>query len=984
MENRTTTTLRSRRVCRFCLCENEPLHFIYERDPTRPFQVPLSLQIMSCVSIEVYAADGMPQMICKMCRWNLDRSYKFKLQCKKADDALRAYPATGVLPRPFPPITNDSMDASNKRSTEQRSQSEQVTKKPRVDNGDRDRERRERQESTKSDREEIYKEEHSEADEESMDDKSSKLEPGEIRVHACDQCDRTFPLRQALVLHIQRAHRDRTHKCTECDRMFFSKYDLQKHMSTHAEEKPYSCSICQKTFTRANLLARHEKIHHEDMRYSCQHCDREFFTREDLEKHEDTSHKSIKPFSCNICSKRFTYKQSLERHEMQHSEDKSFTCEYCKEAFRTSTKLARHLQTHAGHRPYLCKLCPRDFLLSHHLSRHMRTHSVEKRHICEECGKAFKRKESLEVHQLTHSKRTGLGLTCDVCQESCRNRADYVTHIKQHIEAGEKMGPDGLSPEIKEKLESESEEEEEEEQFSDGDDDYEPPASLLKKYPKQVPKQSEESEEEPDQRVVKEEPKEQVVFVRAKDGQIVKKTIKTMLPTQRKETPEARVAAKSPAPKAHQKIESPPKGKDETEAEVQKIVASVFQEHKVALKASTPQEPAKVRSQVIKEEKIEGTPKTVTQVTKRIIVRKPAETPTPAPATPVKEDVKPATPAVKSTKRVIVRKIIRKGNTEHVEWRYQDGTEIDSADLAKLTTGQVVKRVVKTITKPKVAQAVKVAEQRAPVEAPKFELKTSQASATITPIPAPDNKNDKISEKVEQLEKTVAQQRLQIEELRSRKDSYEPADDMLPDRHDSEDEQELPLKRVFVKTNQSIYDEEKTYDADEKATIKKVEKKEKEKKVFIKTEEPSEVEQMSIEINSMIAEDKKAAEAAAAAAAEATVDTATAESEEVEPEKEEPMEVEQAKEPEKEAEVEKEKEEKVEEKQTEDVAAVLEQQDEAETSDIFDAPSSPLEKNNSNLDESVVALSQGNDTINLNDTNDSQDSLEDKLSRMDG
>ena len=39
---------------------------------------------------------------------------------------------------------------------------------------------------------------------------------------------------------------------------------------------------------------------------------------------------------------------------------------------------------------------------------------------------------------------------------------------------------------------------------------------------------------------------------------------------------------------------------------------------------------------------------------------------------------------------------------------------------------------------------------------------------------------------------------------------------MLPERHDeSEDEQQLPLKRVFVKRNKSIYDEERAY-ADEK------------------------------------------------------------------------------------------------------------------------------------------------------------------------
>jgi hypothetical protein len=87
---------------------------------------------------KVYSADGMPQMICTMCRWNLDRCYKFKQQCKKADEALRAYPISGVLRRPFSPITNDPPETSNKRNLESRPANDQA-KKVRLDNGDRER-----------------------------------------------------------------------------------------------------------------------------------------------------------------------------------------------------------------------------------------------------------------------------------------------------------------------------------------------------------------------------------------------------------------------------------------------------------------------------------------------------------------------------------------------------------------------------------------------------------------------------------------------------------------------------------------------------------------------------------------------------------------------------------------------------------------------------------------------------------------------------
>lgn len=1091
----------------------------------------------------MYSADGMPQMICNTCRWNLDRSYKFKQQCRKADEALRSYPISGVLPRPFPPISAEPPDTNNKRPADQRAQSEQ--KKARLDNGDRERRERQAEKQSKEERHDLYGEEQdrgSEGENEPNNEKEDrKLEPGEIRVHACNQCDRTFPLRQALLLHIQRAHRDRNYKCTECDRPFFSKYDLAKHMSTHSEDKPFSCQICHKQFSRANLLQRHEKVHRDELRYGCQHCDREFFTTDELEKHEETAHKSIKPFQCNICNKRFTYKQGLERHEMLHSEDKTFVCEYCKEAFRTSTKLARHLTTHAGHRPYLCKLCPRSFLLSHHLTRHMRSHSVEKRHVCEDCGKAFKRKESLEVHQLTHTKRTGMGLTCDVCQETCRNRADYVTHIKQHIEAGEKMGPDGLQPDTKEKIELESEEEEEDDQYSDGDDDYEPPPYVIKKLP--LPKPKPVESEDDSERVDKEERGEKVVFVRGKDGNMMKKTIKTLMPIQRREAAESKVKCPSQSVKTPVKQEDAPKGRvDETEAQVQKIVESVFKEHKIPLKHQSPLEqgkgtstPTVQRSQVIntspttsKDEKTEagiaGTPKSMNtvKVIKRIVMRKPAGpdgTVKEGEGTPgISQTVPTPGSGMKVTKRVIVRRIIRQGDTTREVIMNPDGTIIDPAELAKLPTGNVVKRVVVKKPMDKTQNLVQSVMQSPEMRSTskiesgdplKFELKTIQGSGTPTTslvqqmkVEEQQNssalKDQETQEKLEQLEKRVEQQRLKIEELQARKQpDFEPMDEMIPERHDeSEDEQQLPLKRVFVKRKQSIYDEEQEYDdsKSQSAAGKNQEEVDNQSHVFDvetpKSNKPSitsskvygnkkiillkpdeqptsqapedvEISQMNQELCNILDSTDNTVKMQEIALSNLTeisgisvgedtqkMYTEEAENHESVPEQmeqevpmeentetgvaevtgeeqsdglnsegiiigetvpeEEKMELEAPAEehialeapteehialeaPTEEHMAQEEvqttqSDQHVQIQETQDTTLTLSGHEMSESADIFDQSGSVLEtqKSDTPLEDSVIELSAGNDTINLNDTQDSRDSLEDKLSQMEG
>ncbi|XP_023245216.1 uncharacterized protein LOC106643221 [Copidosoma floridanum] len=1141
MENRPAP-LRSRRVCRFCLTDTEPLNFIYDRELSKPSNVPLALQIMSCVGIEVYSADGMPQMICLHCRGNLDRSYKFKQQCKKADEALRAYPISGVLPRPFPLLSSDSSEGTAKRKIEIRSPND--PKKPRLDNGDRDRRENLREKEELQQRHEYYEEPEDmvyegEHDANAKDDDDeSKLEPGEIRVHACNQCERTFPLLQSLQLHMERAHgRDREYKCTECDRSFYSKYDLTKHMTTHNEEKPYSCQICNRQFSRANLLARHEKIHQEELKYSCVHCDRSFFTREDLDKHEENMHTAVKPYQCNICNKQFTYKQSLERHEMLHSEDKSFVCEYCKEAFRTSTKLARHLTTHAGHRPYLCKLCPRSFLLSHHLTRHMRSHLVEKRHQCEDCGKAFKRKESLEVHQLTHIKRPGMGLICNVCKESCRNRADYVTHIKQHIEAGEKMGPDGLPPENKEKLADteEEEEEEEEEQYSDDDDDdYEPPSSYVyqaKKMQRGVNKsKTAEDEEEETLDQDEENKKEQIVYVRGKDGNVVKKTIKTLMPIQRRSEPAEAVKPKSastPQVISTKQIKeeglSQQKGRvDETEAQVQKIVASVFKEHKIPLKnqsAEQIKESQQVKQvtmpTVMKEEKIDSSSASTSQntvkVIKRIIVKRPAgsdmsgaitgpirdfiQEPTTPTTSPQQSVATPSTSGTKSTKRYILRRIIRQGNMEREVIMHADGTPVDPAELAKLPAANVVKRLVmkKPVGKnqniddlllesPDTKQLLKLVESQ--------DNAAKSVPTPMTPIRRVEQQpqetsgnSDQSKERIEALEKALKQRDSKIAELEAQNQQHAQqheydADEMLPERNDDDDddEQALPLKRVFVKRKQCIYDEEREYnddasyrkegaDEEEIATAISSQEESKDKDelsiedakiIIIKPEESQhDVDEMSRELCNILdstdsvvkmqetvlnnltrittVNEASSLKTFAEVVEEATtqeeskpeVPTSTMPEEQMDqeivissgleqPHEQVVEEVTEHQDPQlkiivthhdlEEAQVEEVKMDyegsNVETSQTEGVdesenverseaeLSELNTQVLSDTNDIFEASVTEMEvdksQEQSNVNESVIELSVANDTINLNETTDSRDSLEDKLSQMEG
>lgn len=52
-ENEFADQLKSKRICRFCLTQEEPLTNIYSSENRKNSRAPLPLQIMACVSIEV-------------------------------------------------------------------------------------------------------------------------------------------------------------------------------------------------------------------------------------------------------------------------------------------------------------------------------------------------------------------------------------------------------------------------------------------------------------------------------------------------------------------------------------------------------------------------------------------------------------------------------------------------------------------------------------------------------------------------------------------------------------------------------------------------------------------------------------------------------------------------------------------------------------------------------------------------------------------
>lgn len=256
--------------------------------------------------------------------------------------------------------------------------------------------------------------------------------PVETNVFPCNYCERSFPLRQLLDIHIANHVRDRKFQCLVCNKGFFSKYDLGKHELIHTGEKPFKCVVCGKAFSRSTLLRRHEKVHSDQPKFLCAYCERPFLSKEEWEKHTQ-NHQKKRPFTCDVCNKSFAFKQGLERHEVVHSTDQPYKCEHCDQGFSTQGKLARHLTAHAGDRPYPCRICDKSYLLSHHLTRHMRSHKENNQiiHKCSECFLSFSKRDDLVAHSTLHATEN---LVCPLCKTTFEDVDDVSEHIRQHTE----------------------------------------------------------------------------------------------------------------------------------------------------------------------------------------------------------------------------------------------------------------------------------------------------------------------------------------------------------------------------------------------------------------------------------------------------------------------------------------------------------------------------------------------------------------------
>jgi len=310
---------------------------------------------------------------------------------------------------------------------------------------------------------------------------------GNIRLHACKECNIAFKFKTKLENHMKHVHKHL--KLAENPKEVQIASDFHQNVNATSDEtksispesvlnsnspetfkieecignatsnglRPiYQCNHCYQTRKSAWSLKNH---------YYRKHCkdgrkikkfkllqnkikmaldikkEKEIIktTNSSREKSQtETSNKEDSTtFNCKDCPRTYRTRISLLKHERVHSNEPPllFKCWKCSKPFSWPSSLHRHYRTmHGDERSrYKCEDCGKRFSRNTYLLQHMRLHDVNSCLVCAQCGRRFAWETALIRHvKYFHSPVTPVKHECYKCGKYFSRKDNLRTHIKHH------------------------------------------------------------------------------------------------------------------------------------------------------------------------------------------------------------------------------------------------------------------------------------------------------------------------------------------------------------------------------------------------------------------------------------------------------------------------------------------------------------------------------------------------------------------------
>ena len=131
--------------------------------------------------------------------------------------------------------------------------------------------------------------------------------------YKCNQCEKDYVRKGALMDHVQVVHEGIPFKCNQCSKTYNSRHGLHDHLQSVHKGVPFKCDQCSKTYTSGVGLHDHIQSVHKGVTYNCGQCAKEFATSYTLKLHVQSAHEGV-TYHCDLCSKTCPTKATLYNH----------------------------------------------------------------------------------------------------------------------------------------------------------------------------------------------------------------------------------------------------------------------------------------------------------------------------------------------------------------------------------------------------------------------------------------------------------------------------------------------------------------------------------------------------------------------------------------------------------------------------------------------------------------------------------------------
>ncbi|XP_053687434.1 zinc finger protein 197-like [Sabethes cyaneus] len=338
---------------------------------------------------------GMPERICRGCKWRLLSAFELYETCLRSDDKMRGIAAEMLKKQ------QQQQQQQQQPTQESGAENEQIHIKQEVP----DHEEPEVNHDVSLGLESFMQDSHfySEAESSQMMDQSELLE---------EMAPAVDP-NESLVEEHYKINEKGNHACGICNQEFPYRSSARSHILTkHDPAKPFKCDVCHFTLTTELRLIRHKAVTHGlgvlnieetppdestgDTIYTCKICSKTFNSIVRFKRHKNVHVVYNRPFKCDTCLYRFATRAQLNQHMKVHLEkpegegdeaetQEEWKCEHCEEKLpgkRAHTMHVRrfHPETLVNENKekndYKCIICSEAFARESVLNTHMKMHEL--------------------------------------------------------------------------------------------------------------------------------------------------------------------------------------------------------------------------------------------------------------------------------------------------------------------------------------------------------------------------------------------------------------------------------------------------------------------------------------------------------------------------------------------------------------------------------------------------------------------------------